>query len=178
MASHRLSHIVCGLMVAAILSSLPGLTQAQEPPSVTVSVRCNVLPEETTIINRLESPIVVISLTSLLDPVPGLEPFNFQLSVAPGASLTLYTRYPAASVPRPGDVPSPTILGGPIYDDVAVSEGAHVLTSVGSFTVPCSVGSVTRSAKGGATDAQVAPGAGPVSPPRTGDGGCRVAACD
>jgi hypothetical protein len=127
---------ILGIGAAVALST--GVSTAQTPNSVTVLVSCAVTPEKTTILNNLSQPITVNTITSLHDPRAN-EPFTVNTQVPAGGAVTFSSGTGA---------PSPALTQQFIYDDDAANEGTQVMTSVGSFTVLCSQGSVTRTAPG------------------------------
>jgi hypothetical protein len=153
-----LAPIMFGLIVGTVALTAPSAAplSAQTPGSVTVSVSCDTVPETTRITNNLSQAITVQTITSLFQPRAN-EPFTVNTQVPAGSSVTFSSGTSA---------PSPALTQQFIYENDAPNEGTQVFTSAGSFTVPCSQGSLTRTAGAGTPVP-----AGTVSPPRTGEGG-------
>jgi hypothetical protein len=133
-----------------------GASVMQQVPanSVRVAVSCATLPETVTVTNTLRSAITVQTVTSLSQPITGAEPFVLNEPVPSNQVLTLHFGQGAAPGAR-------LVTGYSIFEENVPAEGVQVLTSVGSFTVLCSEGSVTRTSGQGRV----------VTPPSTGDGG-------
>jgi hypothetical protein len=130
------------------------LIQQVPPNSVRVAVSCATQPETVTVSNTLPSAITVQTVTSLSQPRPGAEPFVLNEAVPSNQVLTLQFGQGAA----PGAV---LVTGNSIFEENVPAEGVQLFTSVGSFTVLCSEGSVTRTSGRGRV----------VTPPSTGEGG-------
>jgi hypothetical protein len=152
-----LAPIMVALMMVTVALTSPMVERlsAQTPGSVTVSVSCDTVPETTRITNNLSQAITVQTITSLFQPRTN-EPFTVNTQVPAGSSVTFSSGTGA---------PSPALTQQFIYENDAPNEGTQVMTNAGSFTVPCSQGSLTRTAGAGTPVP-----AGTVSPPRTGDG--------
>jgi hypothetical protein len=155
-----LAPIMLALMMVTVALTAPKAERlsAQTPGSVTVSVSCDTVPETTRITNNLSQAITVQTITSLFQPRAN-EPFTVNTQVPAGSSVTFSSGTGA---------PSPALTQQFIYENDAPNEGTQVMTSAGSFTVPCSQGSLTRTAGAGTP----VPGGTPsVTAPRTGEGG-------
>jgi hypothetical protein len=148
--------IASPIIAFVALLLLPLLAEAQEVPanSVRVEVSCATQPETVTVTNTLSSTIVLQTITSLSEPRPGDEPFVLNASIPSNHVLTLH--FGQGAPPDTG-----LVTGFPIFEEGVSSEGVQAFTSVGSFTVRCSEGSVTRTSAAGPA----------VTPPSTGSGG-------
>ncbi len=101
-------------------------TTAQTLP-VQVSVNCTGNPETTRVHNVSSQPITVYQIGSLDEPRAG-EPFTVNRVIPAGQFVTWQTGHAASSE---------KLTGSFIYDNDDPRDGAHVTTSIGTFTRTC-----------------------------------------
>jgi hypothetical protein len=158
-------------MAAVVFAAFGLADEAQTAGSVSVLAVCNTEPETTAVINTTESPITLISLSSIKDPAP-YEPILINQELAPGASVVFYLG-PSAPVPALSPLR--------IYDNTAPDEGAVLVTSLGTVTALCGSGASSLVGLGSnvpATPTAIAapvspPASSPITPPSTGEAGLR-----
>ncbi len=109
-------------------------TTAALSGTIALTVQCTGNPERTTVTNNTDTALDLAgsSITSLVSPRQGVEPFALSGTLAPGASRTYETGSAATS-----NVPTRQS----IYTNTDPNEGARLSGPYGSVSVLCSAGS-------------------------------------
>ena len=127
----RFAALLTATFAVLTLARVEGAALSSE--SVALAVECNATPETTTISNNTSLEITLVSITSLIEP-RFREPFGVNLQLASGETITFITGSAARQ---------PALTTAFIYADDDPSEGAEVVTNVGTLHTLCSPGRAT-----------------------------------